>query len=89
VVVSPDGLCWPAEGDAAHAEYVARCGADGSECPATTDWRARLRLLALPAGSYAHQLIDIVPADPLKIGLAAAVSCCTSCRLCRRPQDRQ
>ena len=47
VVVSPDGLCWPAEGDAAHAEYVARCGADGSECPATTDWRARLRLLAV------------------------------------------
>src|SRR5262249_54480092 len=31
---------------AAHAKYVDRCGGDGTQCPATTDWRARLRLLA-------------------------------------------
>jgi hypothetical protein len=47
VVVFPDGLCWPPEGPAAHDEYVARCRADGAQCLVTTDWRARLRLLAV------------------------------------------
>lgn len=54
VIVSPSGLCWPLEGDAAYAEYVAHCGQDGALCPATTAWRVRLRALAVqvpPCGS--------------------------------------
>jgi hypothetical protein len=47
VVVSPSGLCWPTEGDAAYQEYLAHCGQDGSLCPATTAWRVRLRTLAV------------------------------------------
>lgn len=45
IVVSPAGLCWPLESDAAYAEFVANCAADGSLCPGTKEWRQRLALL--------------------------------------------
>lgn len=38
IVIGPAGLCWPAESDAAYAEWEAR----KAEMPATQVWRDQL-----------------------------------------------